>query len=155
MSESRTFFTNLSIIDHKQYSRRQTKKREFELSYTDKYGNKVRFLLHVSFSLTCNDLANALPVGASLIVSIRKSTLSVPWSVKHQDLKFRQMFEKSERLWRILNCVIKLHPVIVFKFKSAIAVFDKEIPSIFIETVQSSVLKSILIPPYTGCFINA
>ena len=111
--------------------------------------------MHVSFSLTCNDLANAFPIGASLIVSIRKSTFSVPWSVKHQNLKFRQMFEKAERLWRILNCVIKLHPVIVFKFKSAVTVFDKVIPSIFIETVQSGVLKSMLIQPYTGWLINA
>ena len=116
---------------------------------------KLEFLLHVSCSLTRNNPANALPVGASLIVSIRKSTFSIPWSVKHQDLKFRQMFEKSERLWRILDCVIKLHPVIVFKFKRAVAVFDKVIPSVFIETVQSGVLKSAPIQPYTGCLINA
>ena len=109
----------------------------------------------VSFSLTCNNPADAIPIGASLIVSIRKNTFSVPWSVKHQDFKFRQMFEKSERLWRILNCVIKLHPVIVFKFKSTITVFDKVIPSIFIETVQSGVPKSMLIQPYTRWLINA
>ena len=36
------------------------------------------------------------------------------------------MFEKSERLWRILHCVIELHPVIVFKFKSAATVFVQE-----------------------------
>jgi len=64
------------------------------------------------------------------------------------------MFEKFERLWRILNCVIKLHPVIVFKFKRTITVFNKVIPSIFIETVQPGVLKSMLIQPYTGWLIN-
>ena len=53
--------------------------------------HKMEFLLHVSFSFTCNNLANALPIDASLIVSIRKSTFSVPLSVKHQNLKFRQI----------------------------------------------------------------
>ena len=117
--------------------------------------NPKKFPSSGFFSLTCNDLANALPIGASLIVSIRENAFSVPWSVKHQNLEFLQMFKESERLWRILNCVIKLHPVIVFKFKSAITVFDKVIPSIFIETVQSGVLKSMLIQPYTGWLINA
>ena len=90
-----------------------------------------------------------------MIVSIRKSTFSIPWSVKHQDLKFRQMFEKLERFWRTLNGVIKLHPVIVFKFKRAVAVFDKEIPSVLVETVRSDVLKSMLIQPSAGWLINA
>ena len=101
-----------------------------------------------------NNPTNALPIDTSLIVFIRKSTFSVPWPVKHQNLKFWQMFEKTERLWRILNCVIKLHPVIVFQFKRAAAVFDKEIPSVFVETVQSDVLKSMLVQPYTGWLIN-
>lgn len=65
------------------------------------------------------------------------------------------LFEKTERLGRILNGVIKLHPVIVFKFKRAVTVFDKVIPSVFIEAVQSGVLKSVLIQPYTGQLINA
>ena len=65
------------------------------------------------------------------------------------------MLEKAERLWRILNRVIKLHPVIVFKFKSAVTVFDKEIPSVLVETVRSDVLKSMLIQPSAGWLINA
>ena len=107
-----------------------------------------KFLSHGSFSLSCNDPADVLPIGASLIVSVGKNTVSVPRSVKHQDLQFRQMFEISERLWRILNCVIKLHPVIVFQLQRAVAVFDKEIPFIFIETVQPDVPKSVLIQLY-------
>jgi hypothetical protein len=65
------------------------------------------------------------------------------------------MFEKSERLWRILNRIIKLHPVIVFKFKGAITLFDKVIPSVLIETVHSDVLKAMLIQPYAGWLISA
>ena len=117
--------------------------------------HKLEFLLHVSFSLTCNNLANALPIGASLIVSIRESTFFIPWSVKHQNFEFRQMFEITERHWRILNCVIKLHLVVVFKFKRVVAVFDKKISSVFIETIKSDVLKSMLIQPYSGWLINA
>lgn len=98
-------------------------------------------------SITCNNLADDFPIGASLIVSIGKNAISVPWSVNHQNLEFRQMVKKPERIWRVLNCVIELHPVVVFKLKSVIAVLDKEIPSVLVETVQPDVLKAMLIQP--------
>ena len=65
------------------------------------------------------------------------------------------MLEETERLRRILNRVIKLHPVIVFQFKRAAAVFEKMIPSVFIETVQSDILESVRIQPDTGRLVNA
>ena len=58
--------------------------------------------------------ANALPIGASLIVSIRKNTISVPWSVKHQNLKFRQMVEKPERLRSICRRKASHHQAHVY-----------------------------------------
>ena len=35
--------------------------------YSLQYPDKLKFLMHVSFSLTYNNLANALPIGALLL----------------------------------------------------------------------------------------
>ena len=55
---------------------------------------------------------------------------------------------------RILNGYIKLHFVVVFKFKTELTVFEETVPAIFIEAIQSDALKAVIVKPLAGRLIG-